>query len=118
VILIDQLKEIYVDDELDTIDSTIWLTKVMRKDYVVGLNLSGSGLDPDQDLYLLYGCGRDLNYNGHCYPEIDELIDQQSTEANQEKRKRLVWEIERKLAEDGARPIIFYNRDASCWQPM
>jgi len=26
-------------------------------------------------------------------------------------------EIERKRAEDGARPIIFYNRGASCWQP-
>jgi peptide/nickel transport system substrate-binding protein len=76
VILIDQLKEIYVDGELDTIDSTIWLPKVMRKDYVVGLNLSGSGPDPDQNLYLLYGCGGDLNYNGHCNPEIDELIDQ------------------------------------------
>src|SRR6516164_3737338 len=32
VILVDQLKEIYVDGELDTIDSTIWLPKVMRKD--------------------------------------------------------------------------------------
>ena len=31
-------------------------------------------------------------------------------EADQEKRKKLVWEIERKLAEDGARPIIFYPR--------
>jgi peptide/nickel transport system substrate-binding protein len=117
VILIDQLKEIYVDGELDTIDSTIWLPKVMRRDYVVGLNLAGSGPDPDQNLYLLYGCGGDLNYNGHCNPEIDELINKQSTEADQEKRRQLVWEIERMLAKDGARPIIFYNRSASCWQP-
>jgi peptide/nickel transport system substrate-binding protein len=29
----------------------------------------------------------------------------------------LVWEIERKLAEDGARPIIFYARAGTCWQP-
>jgi len=29
-----------------------------------------------------------------------------------------VWEIERKLAEDGARPIIFYNRFAYCWRPQ
>ena len=34
------------------------------------------------------------------------------------KRKNLVWEIERRLAEDGARPIIFYNRFAYCWQPQ
>jgi peptide/nickel transport system substrate-binding protein len=117
VILIDQLKEIYIDGELETIDSSIWLPKVMRKDYVVGLNLSGSGPDPDQNLYQLYGCGGDLNYNGFCNPEIDRLIDQQSAEPDQEKRKNLVWEIERKLAEDGARPIIFYNRGATCWQP-
>ena len=38
-------------------------------------------------------------------------------EADQARRKQLVWEIERKLAEDGARPIIFYERAATCWQP-
>ena len=27
-----------------------------------------------------------------------------------DRRKQLVWEIERKLAEDGTRPIIFYSR--------
>ena len=39
-------------------------------------------------------------------------------EADQEKRKQLVWEIEKQLAEDGARPIIFYPRQATCWQPQ
>jgi peptide/nickel transport system substrate-binding protein len=117
VILIDQLKEVYIDSELETVDSTIWLPKVMRKDYVVGLNLAGSGPDPDQNLYLLYGCGGDLNYNGYCNPELDRLIDQQSIEADTERRNQLVWEIERRLAADGARPIIFYNRGGSCWQP-
>ena len=58
-----------------------------------------------------------MNYNGHSNPEIDALIDQQSTETNQEKRKRLVSEIERKLAEDAARPVIFYPRGATCRQP-
>ena len=29
----------------------------------------------------------------------------------------LVWQIERKLAEDSARPIIFYGRDGTCRQP-
>ena len=59
-----------------------------------------------------------MNYNGYCSPEVDNLIDQQSSEADQEKRKQLVWEIERKLAEDGARPIIFYDRRATCWNPQ
>ena len=48
---------------------------------------------------------------------MDKLIERQSAEADPVKRKKLVWEIERKLAEDGARPIIFYDRRATCWQP-
>ena len=117
VILIDQLKEVYISGELETIDTTNWFPKVMRKDYAVGLNLSGSGPDPDQNLYLQYGCGGELNYGSYCNPELDKLVEAQSIEADQEKRKEVVWQIERKLAEDGARPIIFYNRGATCWQP-
>ena len=118
VILIDQLKEAYIDGELETIDTTSWYPKVMRKDYTVGLNLTGNALDdPDQNFYENYSCGAQGNYNGYCNPEVDKLIDRQSVEADQEKRKKLVWEIERKLAEDGARPIIFHDRRATCWWP-
>jgi hypothetical protein len=75
------------------------------------------GDDPDKVLYRDYVCGADGNIDGYCNPEVDALIDRQSIEADPQKRKQLVWEIERKLAEDGARPIIFYSRFASCWQP-
>ena len=118
VIMIDQLKQVYIDGELETIDTTNWFPRVMRRDYIVGLTGAGSGPDPDQNLQLLYGCGGELNYSGYCSPEVDQLIEQQSREANAEKRKQLVWEIERKLATDGARPIIFYDRRATCWQPF
>ena len=39
--------------------------------------------------------------------KVDKLIDTQSAEVDREKRKKLVWEIERKLAEDVARPPDF-----------
>src|SRR6266581_1531362 len=84
VILLDQLKEVYIDGELETIDTTNWLPKVMRKDYIVGLTGQGSGVDPDLSLYLNYGCGGELNYNGYCSPEVDQLIDRQSSEADSE----------------------------------
>ena len=50
-------------------------------------------------------------------PEVDKLIEQQSIEADPGRRKQLVWAVERKLAEDGARPIIFYSRQGTCRQP-
>jgi peptide/nickel transport system substrate-binding protein len=118
VILIDQLKQIYIDGELETVDTTRWYPKVMRKDYTVALNLTGSTVDdPDQGLYENYTCGAEGNYNGYCNPEVDKLVDRQSMEADREKRKALAWEIERKLAEDDARPIIYYNRGGICWRP-
>jgi len=87
VILIDQLKEVYIDGELETIDTTNWYPKVMRKDYTVGSNLTGNALDdPDQNFYENYACGAEGNYNGYCNPGVDELIDRQSSEADQEKR--------------------------------
>ena len=119
VILTDQLKEVFIDGELDIVETASWFPKVMRKDYKIGLNLTGGGVDdPDQQFYENYACGAARNYTGYCNPELEKLFDRQSTEANEGKRKNLVWEIEKKLAEDGARPIIFYNRFAYCWQPQ
>jgi ABC-type transport system substrate-binding protein len=70
----------------------------------------------DQQFYENYACGAARNYTGYCNPELKRRFDQQSMESDEGKRKKLVWEIERKLAEGGARPIIFYNRFAYCWQ--
>jgi len=118
VILIDQLKEVFIDGELDIVETALWYPKMYRKGYKIGLNLTGGGVDdPDQQLYENYGCGSPRNYTGYCNRELEKQFDCQSMEADEGKRKKLVWEIEKELAEDGARPIIFYNRFAYCWQP-
>jgi ABC-type transport system substrate-binding protein len=118
VILIDQLKKIYIQGELEPIDTTVWYGKVQRRDYSVSLNLTGVAVDdPDVNLIENYTCKSERNYTQYCNPEVDHLIFQQSREIDMSKRKQLVWEIERKLAEDVARPIIFHNRAATCWHP-
>ena len=118
VILIDQLKEIYIDGVLEAVDTAQWYPRIMRKDFTVGLNVSESAVDdPDRQFYENYVCTAERNYTGYCSPEVDKLVDRQSAEPDKEKRKQLVWEIERRLAEDVARPIIFYVRSATCSQP-
>src|SRR5438477_1344599 len=117
VILIDHLKEIYVDGELDTVDTTNWYPKVMRKDFTVGAMVSENGLDdPDQQFYENFVCGAERNYGGYCNPEFDRLVHEQSMEADLEKRRQLVWQIEKQLADDSVRPVIFYPRAAICAQ--
>jgi len=118
VILIDQLKRIHVDAELEVVDTSIWHAKVTRGEYAVGLNLTGVGVDdPDVNLYENYSCNSERNLTKYCNKEVDALIDKQSEELDVEKRKQIVWAIERRLAEDLARPIIQYQRMATCWQP-
>ena len=118
VVLIDQLKSIYIDGELDVVDTSIWHAKVTRGDYSVGLNLTGVGVDdPDVNLYENYSCNSERNLTRYCNKEVDALIDKQSQEGDVAKRKAIVWEIEKKLAEDLARPIVYYRRGGTCWQP-
>jgi peptide/nickel transport system substrate-binding protein len=118
VILIDQLKQIYIDAVLEPVETANWFPKIYRKDYTIAINGTESGVDdPDQQFYENFVCGAVRNYSGYCNPEVDKLIDRQSAEADREKRKKLVWEIERRLAGDGARPIIFYPRGGTCVQP-
>jgi peptide/nickel transport system substrate-binding protein len=118
VILADQLKEIYIDGTLDIVDTTQWYPKVMRKDYALGFTVTESGLDdPDQNFYENYSCKSERNYTGYCNTEVDALIDKQSAEPDGDKRRQIVWEIERRLAEDGGRPIIFHPKAVHCMYP-
>jgi peptide/nickel transport system substrate-binding protein len=118
VIMISQLKEIYIDGELDLVDTALWYPKMARKDFTVGHVPIESGVDdPDQMFFENYACGALRNYGGYCNPELDKLVNQQSMEANPAKRKPIVWQIERILAQAGVRPVIYYPAGASCWEP-
>ena len=118
VIFIDQMKKIHIDGELEPVDTTIWHAKVQRKDYAIGLNTTGVGVDdPDVNLVENYTCKSDRNYTGYCNEEVDRLIFAQSREIDPAKRKELLWQAERIIAEEVARPIILHNRNATCWHP-
>ena len=118
VLLNAQLKEIYIDADLDIVDTTQWYPKVMRKDYTIGAVPMETGVDdPDQMFYENFYTGAARNYAGYSDPEFDKLVDQQSVEADPEKRKAIVWQAERKLADAMFRPVIFFPAGATCQQP-
>jgi peptide/nickel transport system substrate-binding protein len=116
-ILVDQMKEIWIDGDIELVETAQWVPKLVRRDYQLGLSLVGNGVDePDQQFYESYVCGA-RSYNGFCNPEIDKLVDQQSMELDQAKRKELVWEIDRRLQEDVVRPMLYFLRAGTCWRP-
>src|SRR3954468_17798242 len=118
VILIDQLKDIYIDGDLDVVESGIWFAKVARKEYQIGLNLTGAGIDdPDQTFYENFGCGSERNYTNYCNKDLQAQFDEQSQEIDPAKRKKLAWEIDKKLQADVARPILYHSDQGTCWAP-
>jgi peptide/nickel transport system substrate-binding protein len=117
LLLIDQLRQIYIDGELELVDTAQYFPKIQRKEYTVALNLQTAGPDPDPTLQQFHGCGSNLNWDDYCNPEMDKMIEAQSREGNAAKRKQILWTIERKLAEDYVRPIIFYRRGGTCERP-
>ena len=48
---------------------------------------------------------------------MEALFEKQSMMTDQEERKKLIWEIDKKLQEDAARPMIYHIKSAQCWQP-
>jgi peptide/nickel transport system substrate-binding protein len=119
VLLIDQLKDICVTGELDLVETAIWNPKVTRRDYMVGLENTGSAVvdDPDQQLYESYACDSDRNFTGYCNRALEDLFHRQSREPDLQRRRELVWDIDTTLQEEGARPVIFHTLGATCWHP-
>lgn len=118
VILIDHLKEIWIDGELEIVETGVWFGKIARKDYAVGLNLTGNAVDdPDQSFFENYSCKSERNATGYCNPKLEEMFVAQSVETDLDKRRKMVWEIDRQLQEDVARPIILHNNSGTCWSP-
>jgi peptide/nickel transport system substrate-binding protein len=117
-IVADQLKNIWIDAELELVETANWLPRLVRSDFVFAQSLVGSGLDdPDQNFYENYVCASNRNYTHTCDPEFDKGVDQQSQEPDQEKRKRMVWELDKRLQELVVRPIMYHMRTATCWRP-
>jgi peptide/nickel transport system substrate-binding protein len=117
-IVLDQLKNIWIDGEIELVETAQWLSRLVRSDFVVAQSLVGSGLDdPDQNFYENYICDSNRNYTHTCDRELDKMVDQQSMEADPQKRKEMVWAIDSRLQERVVRPILYSMRQATCWRP-
>jgi peptide/nickel transport system substrate-binding protein len=118
-ILLDQMKEIWIDGELDLTETASWVPRLIRKDYIAALNVLGNAVDdPDVTFYQNYVSYSKRNYTGYNDPEFDKLVDRTSRETDPEKRKKLAWDADYKLQEGLGRPIIYHLRESTCWQPQ
>jgi len=101
-----------VEITVKQVDSVQWYGITTRKEFQLGINISGYGVDdPDAILFENYGCTSLRNYTGYCDEGVSRLIEQQSQELDQKKRLALVLAIQRKLEEDVAKPMLGWRND-------
>jgi peptide/nickel transport system substrate-binding protein len=110
--VVDQLHQVGVEATLKQIETAQFFPTLARRDYQIGANLTASGVDdPDGFLFENYKCGSSRNYTDYCSEAMDKMIDQQSQELDSAKRLKLVWEIQRKLEADVARPMLGWRNE-------
>ena len=116
--VVSDLKQVGVEATLKQIDTAQWHPMVTRREFQIGANLTGLGVDdPDANFYENFSCGSPRNYGDYCNEEVGRLIDQQSQEIDAQKRLALVWQIQKKLEEDAARPTMGWRTDRFAQHP-
>ena len=103
----DQLRQVGIETTLKQMESAVWYPALARRDYTLGANLTAVGIDdPDALFYEQYKCGSTRNSTDYCSPDVDRLIDLQSQEMDPKKRLALVLDVQRRLEEDVAKPML------------
>jgi peptide/nickel transport system substrate-binding protein len=110
--VLNELKQVGVEASLRSIDTVEWFGITSRKDFQIGANISGYGVDdPDSNFFEHYTCKSARNYTGYCDEEAEKLIERQSQELDVKKRLALVQRIQKKLEDDAARPMLSWRYD-------
>jgi peptide/nickel transport system substrate-binding protein len=116
VFLVDQWKQVGITATHEQKDTAAYTADRNSGNFEVVLDFNCDFLDePDLQLAKFYSAtklGRGLNYAGFDDADLDKMIDGQSRETDSEKRKKLVWDIEKYAMETKAYqyPVLWWYR--------
>jgi peptide/nickel transport system substrate-binding protein len=110
--VVDQLKQVGVEVTVKQLDTAQWFPALARKEFLIAANLTAPGADdPDVMFYENFKCGTARNYSDYCDEQVDKMIDAQSSELDRAKRLKMVWDIQKRLEADVARPMLGWRKE-------
>jgi peptide/nickel transport system substrate-binding protein len=108
----DQLRLVGVEAAVKQVETAQYFPMLARREFQIGANLTASGIDdPDGYFFENYKCGASRNYTDYCDERMDRAIDAQSAELDRARRLKMVWDIQRKLEADVARPMLGWRNE-------
>ena len=114
--LINEWKKIGVTATHEVKETAAYQADLRNKNFDVGLDFNCDFFDePDLQLAKFYsasGLGKGLNLSHYDDANLDKMIDAQSRETDPEKRKKLVWDIEKYAIGEKAWmvPVVWWYR--------
>ena len=97
----------------------IWFAKVARKDYPVGLNLTGARRRRSgPDFYENYACGSERNYTDYCNKELEKLFDAAvAGDGRRQAQEAGLGDRPEAAGGRGAARSSTTSAPGTCWQP-
>jgi len=103
-IFAEQMKPLKIKVSVESLE---WSTFLATTDYDLMSIAWSSFVDPDEYTYLTFHSGQGWEVTGITDPELDQLMDQGRTTLDQEQRKEIYVQVERKIAE--LAPYLFID---------
>lgn len=108
--VVAELNGVGIQATLEPIETVAWYVRLAKREFVIGVNRTASAAaDPDAVLRENYSCGALRNYSDYCSPEAEALMDKVSVETDAKKRRRLVWDIDRRIQTDAINPLLAHR---------
>ena len=115
----EQWKQVGIGTEIQALDPDA-LTSVCCPAFDFDIILWGWGSDPDPNALLSVmttaGIASGNNETGYSNPAFDELYEQQAKELDKEKRKEMVWELQKIVFDDVVYIIPYYGLNVQAYR--
>ncbi|MBI4083975.1 MAG: ABC transporter substrate-binding protein [Candidatus Lambdaproteobacteria bacterium] len=109
---VGELTAVGIQAELDQIEPSLFLAKVFRREFEMGINLTAVGIDdPDPNFYENYTCGSNRNFSDYCNDAFMKKVDEQSVQTDFARRRKMAQALDMQLQREGVRPYLAYMYD-------
>lgn len=108
-IIKQNLKQIGIEAKINTIEWGVFLKEWLGGNYDTAVLTSGPLADPDAFMYDYFHSKSPRNRTKFLTGELDDLVTQQRETVDVEKRKKLLYDIQKKILDDIVPNIYLYS---------
>jgi peptide/nickel transport system substrate-binding protein len=113
----EDLRKIGINAEIKLADAASFIQGWVGKKFDILITFNHFFQEPDEWLYSQYKTGAFMNSSGISDPKLDEMLEEQRTILDREKRKEKIYEIQRYILENVVTSVAVTPIGQTLYQP-